>query len=372
MNQLILREDNLSELKGIIDKYNTSKIFFVVGKTSFLKSGAKDFLQNSLGLDAKFAFSDFASNPQIEGLLRGVSLFQQGDYELIIALGGGSVLDMAKLISVFANQNDVKSALLNQSQIQNGKTPLVAIPTTSGSGAEATSFSVLYIDKVKYSISHKLLLPDFVYLSPQFSFSTTPYITACTGLDAFCQAVESVWSVNSTSESEGFAYKAVDVIWNNLRKAVKENNYEAKAEMQEAALLAGKAINITKTTAPHAISYAYTSYYNITHGHAVAMSLPFFFDYNYGISQVDCVDSRGSENVKARIDRLLDILNISSDKIQHKLLSFFSEIGIIINATEIIADFNPEIILNNINLERMKNNPRAVNHKVLSEFITSK
>jgi alcohol dehydrogenase class IV len=372
MNQLILKEDNLYELKGIINKYNTSQIFLVTGKTSFIKSGAKDFLKNYFGIDASFAFSDFASNPKIDDLLKGVSLFNQSDYKLVIAVGGGSVLDMAKLISVFARQNDIELALLNKIPLQNVKIPLVAIPTTSGSGAEATSFSVLYFDKVKHSISHELLLPDFVFLSPKFTFSSSPYLTAYTGLDAFCQAVESVWSVNSNSESESYAYKAVDIIWNNLKKAVRENNDKAKAELQTAALLAGRAINITKTTAPHALSYAYTSYYELPHGHAVAMSLPFFFEYNYGISDADCLDSRGAENVKARISKLLDILNIESKEIQSSLIAFFLEIGVNINAADIITNFDPEIIINNINLARLKNNPRAINFKVLTEFITPK
>jgi alcohol dehydrogenase class IV len=372
MTPLIFTEDNVSELISIINNYNASQIFLVTGKASFLKSGAKDFLNNDIGIKVSFAFSDFASNPQIEDMLKGVSLFQQGDYKLIIAIGGGSVIDMAKLLSVYARQKNVESVLLNKSPIKIAKTPLVAIPTTSGSGAEATSFSVLYFDKVKYSISHKLLLPDFVFLSPKLTFSSSPYLTACTGLDAFCQAVESVWSVNSTPESEIYAYKAVDIVWNNLRKAVTENNYQAKAELQTAALLAGKSINITKTTAPHAISYAYTSFYNVPHGHAVAISLPFFFEYNYGISDADCLDSRGAENVKGRINKLLDILNISPEDIQPTLKYFFTEIGVNINASEIIANFDPEIVIKNVNMERLKNNPRAINFKVLSKFITLK
>ena len=369
MNQEIYRNKNLAEFKKFIGKYNQEKIFLVVDKSAYNISGAEDFIKNNLNVDV--AFSDFNPNPQINDLKKGISIFNNGNYDLILAIGGGSVLDMAKLISIFAHQdNDIESVLKNQKLINNTKTPLLAIPTTSGTGAEATAFAVLYVDKVKYSVASKSIIPNYVYLSPEFTYSANSYLTACTGLDAFCQAIESVWSVNSTSESEAYAFEAVNLVWRNLYNAVNKNDKEAKSLMQEAAFLAGKAINIAKTTAPHAMSYAFTSYYKIPHGHAVALSLAYFFDYNCGISDADCIDKRGSEIVKSRINKLLKIINADAQNINSELVSFFDSIGINTNIQTLIKDFNSDIIINNVNIERLKNNPREINEKVIDDFFS--
>ncbi len=370
MIQKVFRENNIAKFKKLISKYIPSKIFLVAAGNSFTLSGAKNHIAQTLGVDIPIAFSGFQPNPQIDDLKEGISVFNKGDYELILAVGGGSVIDMAKLISIFAHQkNAIETLVLNQGLIENIKTPLVAIPTTSGSGAEATAFAVLYIDKLKYSVATDLIQPNYVYLLPDFSFTAPSYLTACTGLDAFCQAIESVWSVNSNSQSEEYAYKAVDLIWNNLQLATNENNKLAKAKMQEASFLAGKAINITKTTAPHAISYVFTSYYNIPHGHAVALSLPYFFDYNNKLTEKDCNDSRGSKHVKARMVKLMKILGLSSGNLQGELKTFFNSIGINTNLHTLIGDYSAELVINNVNIERLNNNPRSISKDVISDFL---
>ncbi len=370
MKQEIFRHNNIEDLKNIIKKYESKKIFLVVGKASYKKSGAEGFIKSNFD-DISEVFSDFNPNPQISDLKKGISIFKNGDFDLILAIGGGSVLDMAKLISVFAHQDhSIEDILENQALINDIKTPLLAIPTTSGTGAEATAFSVLYVDKVKYSVACNSILPDYVYLSSQFSLTAPAYLTACTGLDAFCQAVESVWSVNSTTESQEYAFKAVELIWNNLKNAVTDNSEIAKTNMLEAAFLAGKAINISKTTAPHAMSYAFTSYYNIPHGHAVSLSLAYFFEFNYGITNEDCNDNRGSDIVKARMSKLLQIMNIDSQNISADLKSFFDSLGVNTHIGSLINDLDSSIITKNVNIERLKNNPRKIDEQIIADFFS--
>jgi len=369
MKQVVYQQNQFADLIHFTNKYNSENVFLVRGKKSYKNSGAEKFIEDKLNLSASFSFFDFSQNPQLEDLKKGVSLFKEGNYDLIIAIGGGSVLDMAKLISVMAHQdNNPKDIIIGKETLSALKTPLLAIPTTAGTGAEATSFAVVYIDKTKYSLAGQSILPEHVYLSSEFSLSANPYLTACTGLDAFSQAVEAVWSVNSNSEAENYALEAISLVWNNLQNAVLKNSEQAKLNMQEAAFLAGKAINITKTTAPHAISYAFTSYYNIPHGHAVALSLPFFFEYNYNLSDADCIDSRGSYAVKDRINKILDIMKVDISIIKSELISFFDSIGVNIDLSTLIQDFDSKIILDNINLERLKNNPRILNEQDINKF----
>jgi alcohol dehydrogenase class IV len=370
MKQQVFRKHDIAELKNIVNKTDAQHIFLVRDKKSYFSSGADVFIKQLLEKNEQLkAFDDFEPNPQLSHVKKAVALFKKGTFELIIAIGGGSTLDMAKLISIFAHQEEnFEDLIKSKNQLKEIKTPVLAIPTTSGSGAEATQFAVLYIDKTKYSVEHTLILPDYVYLSSEFSGSAKPYLTACTGLDAFCQAVESIWSIHSNAKSETFALKAALLVWDNLPKAVFSNDKTARENMQEAAYLAGKAINITKTTVSHALSYAFTSYYNIPHGHAVALSLPFFLKYNYEVTPYDCVDNRGPEAVKERIRCLLSSLNLSIDEAPEAFKNFFNAIEININISTLIKEFNPSLIAQNVNLQRLGNNPRKITSKVITAF----
>ena len=371
--QKVYYSKDLDSLKNHIGKYDSGKIFVVSGNKSFAASGVKDFIEAGLGLKDYTAYSDFDPNPQIEDLKRGIALFKEKDYDFIIGAGGGSVIDMAKMISLLANQkHEVEDLVSGKYPLVPEKTPLLAIPTTAGAGAEATAFSVIYMNKTKYSVGNRSILPDMVYLSPAFSLSASPYLTAVTGLDAFSQAVEALWSVNANEMSDNFALEAVSLIWENLHQAVHHNEPLAKENMQTAAYLAGKAINITKTTAPHALSYGFTIHYNIPHGHAVALSLPYFFKYNYNVTDKDCNDKRGSEYVITKINMILNLLNTDIKKIDKTLKDFFLTAGINTDISQLINNFNPQLILNSINADRLNNNPRQVSRKAIENFLAGK
>ncbi len=370
MGQKIFHKNQKDELKSLISKIEPKRIFIVRDNNSYQISGAESFINQLVGEKELVSFYDFNPNPQLQDLKKGIELFQRGKFDLIIAIGGGSVLDMGKLIRIFSNQKSkIEDIVLGKSQIDEAKTPLLAIPTTAGTGAEATQFAVLYIDKKKYSVSHPTVLPDYVYLSSVFSLSASPYLNACTGLDAFCQAVESIWSIKSNAESEKYALKAVKLVWDNLQDAIQEQNEHTKDKMQEASFLAGKAINITTTTAPHALSYAFTSYYKIPHGHAVALSFPFFINFNYFLTIENCIDPKGPESVKERIDKILNIIKTDIRNAPSTLLNFFNDIKINISISELIKDFDPNVIINNVNIERLTNNPRAVSKNDIWDFL---
>ncbi|MDD4385589.1 MAG: phosphonoacetaldehyde reductase [Bacteroidales bacterium] len=371
MGQRIFREYQQGELVSFVKDFSPSKIFLVRANKSFEVSGAKLFIENLIGTAEITSFHNFSVNPKIEDLQKGIEIFREGDFDLIIAIGGGSVLDMAKLISVLSHQHsELANLITGNAQIAEHKTPLLAIPTTAGTGSEATMFSVVYIDNMKYSVNSPSILPNSVYLSPYFLKTASPYLAACTGLDAFCQAVESIWSVNATEESESYGLKAIGLIWNNLHSAVVLSDALAMEQMLEASFLAGKAINITKTTAPHAISYAFTTYYNIPHGHAVALSLPYFLGFNYALTNQNCTDPRGVESVKMRIDKVLNLINADIETAYAVLDNFFRKVGITINLSELIKDFDPSLIAENINVERLGNNPRRVSKDNVLTFLT--
>ena len=153
--------------------------------------------------------------------------------------------------------------------------PLVCIPTTAGTGSEATHFAVIYVDGKKKSIASQQLLPDVVILDPQLTDNMPAYVSACSGFDALCQAT--YWSRAATPLSQLYAALTIKVLIVELPQAVNSNSRLVRDKMQMAANWAGKAINISKTTAPHAMSYVITQEFGIPHGHAVALTLGKFF-----------------------------------------------------------------------------------------------
>ena len=182
-------------------------ILLVSGKKSYELCGAREKLNAALKEHRVVHFSDFRANPRLEDLKAGLSLLEGEDISQIIAVGGGSVMDMAKLLRATVNTSaDPEKIILGEEPLGNHSCPeLSAVPTTSGSGSESTHFAVVYIEGTKYSLAHESLLPDKVILDPTLTMSSSPYQTACSGLDALAQAVESYWNVFATAESRDFA-----------------------------------------------------------------------------------------------------------------------------------------------------------------------
>src|SRR3989344_1935280 len=265
----------LANLKIILEDENPSSIFLVTGKKSYFESGAQEVLEHILHSYQVTYFSDFSVNPQLEDVIKGTSLFRKTNSDLVIAVGGGSVIDIAKSINFLAAQQGAPEDYITKKQTAQIKPKsFVAIPTTAGTGSEATHFAVVYIQKTKYSLAHEeWMLPDYVFLDPTLTYNLPRYITASTGIDVLCQAVESYWSTQSTEESKGYAREAIGMVLNNLVEAVNNPSLQSREAMLLAANLAGKAINISKTTACHSVSYPMTSYFGVSHGHACALTL---------------------------------------------------------------------------------------------------
>ncbi len=373
MNQKLYKHIQKDDLKDLVHKLSPKNIFLVTGKGSFFKSGANSFIEPALNGFNYIHYYDFEENPKYEDVVLGISLFIKHNCDLVIAIGGGSVLDMAKLINIFsANPQKEYLNIINDNTliVNKGKT-LIAIPTTAGTGCEATHFAVVYHHKVKYSVSHKFILPEVVGLNYNLTITQPKYLSACAGLDALSQAIESFWSNNSTTESKKYATEAILLLIQSLENRVLEPTEENIKAVSLGAYLAGKAINISKTTAPHAISYAFTSYFSIPHGHAVFLTLPKFIEYNFHVTNIDIADSRGENYVRNNIGILCNILGVNSPKEAENLLrELVQKIGIELSLSKIGINNKEDIklILENINMERLKNNPRKIKTKHLIEM----
>ena len=366
--------NSYKKIYDILKEFSPKKIFLVTGKKSYFLSGAKKLLSEFTNEYNYFRFYDFETNPKLKDLINGINIFNREKCDYVIGIGGGSVMDIAKSISLLATQKgDLEEFIKGKISLKERQIPSMMIPTTAGTGSESTHFSVIYINKIKYSLAHYSLLPDFVILDPLFTKNLPPYITACTSMDALCQAIESFWSTNSTEESRMYSKQAIELVMPNIIKNVNNPDMISRGKMLIASNLAGKAINIAKTTAPHAVSYPITSYFNIPHGHAVALTLPHFIEFNNDISLENLQDSRGVKFVKDRMSELFTILKVeTADKPKDKLLSIMKDINLETRLSKFgINKNNIDIIIENgFNPKRMKNNPKVVCKSDLEKLLT--
>jgi alcohol dehydrogenase class IV len=365
--------NSYKKISNILEEVSPKKIFLVTGKKSYFLSGAENLLSEFINEYEYIRFFDFEINPKIKDIKKGIDLFNKEKCDFVIGIGGGSVMDIAKSISLLATQKgDLEEFIKEKVPLKRREILSMVIPTTAGTGSESTHFSVIYINKAKHSLTHYSLLPDFTILDPAFTEKLPPYVTACSSMDALCQAIESFWSTNSTEESRIYSRQAIELIMPNIIKNVNNPDRESREKMLIASNLAGKAINIAKTTAAHSVSYPLTSYFNIPHGYAVALTLPYFIKYNNDISLENLQDSRGVKFVKDRISELFAALKVeTANEAKDKLLNIMKEINLETKISKLgINKNNIDIIIENgFNLQRMKNNPRVVDEKDLRNLL---
>jgi len=361
----------LEEIENIIYLSDYQKAFLVTGKNSFAASGAKERLKNILN-ERTMRFYDFSPNPKLEDVLKGIELYNEFLPDIIISIGGGSVIDMAKLIKGLSSEQNIERAIKENRLEYRPNTELIAVATTSGSGSESTPFAAVYANGTKYSLQHPSLLPEKIVLDPSLTVSMSPRLTAITGMDALSQAIESYWSVNSNGESKEYARRAIPLILGNLKKAVNEPNPYNRKAMLYGANLAGKAIAIAKTTACHSISYPITSNFYIPHGHAVALTLAEVLKYNAELAVEDCIDSRGLKYVKQTMREIIDVLGTNSVEGAKEKITFLMEsinLETTLGKLGLDSDAVVNVVKQGFNPQRMKNNPRLMNEENLREII---
>lgn len=331
-------------LPDIIEDERADKILVFTGKNSWL--GISDKIEDLLHGRKYARYCDFTVNPKEEEMILAQSALKNETFDLVIAVGGGSVIDFAK---VFRHRL--------QRQIS-----LVAIPTTFGTGSEATQFAVLYVNGKKTSVDNPAIKPDYVIVDSELGTGQPAYLKACTALDALAQAIESFWSVMSTEQSRGFAATAIGLIREHIVRYARSEDPQAIEAMAKAAHMAGRAINISRTTAAHAFSYEISSRYKIPHGHAVALTLPSLWKYNAAASEDAVIDKRGLGHLKNVFADLGGLL--ASDPIEY-FHSLYRQLGLEYDFGRLGMD-SLDFLHEGVNEQRLVNNPVRIN---IPEFL---
>lgn len=278
---IVSGENALELLSGELSKYLENGRILVVTSEGHKVRGTLDKVKNALSRFDIVDMTEVRTNPDIVAVDLMVQQARKLKPDVIIGLGGGSAIDCAKAIAcvISGSLSEPFEARFRQAKNEtiSRQCILVAIPTTSGTGAEVTPFATLWDNekKLKYSLSDPYVAPDIAVLEPGLIVSLPYYETLCTGLDTLSHSLESLWNKNANKVTDAYAFQALDLTVEWLPVVLAEPaNEMARAMMQQASLLAGLAISHTRTAIAHSISYPLTSYYDVPHGLACSFSLP--------------------------------------------------------------------------------------------------
>lgn len=357
----------ISHLPELLAQAGATKVLLVVDASFPFLSIEKQVQEMPVPF---VVFDQFSPNPLYEDVCKGVDCFCQHKCDAIVAVGGGSSIDVAKCIKLYCRL-DPSVNYLQQECVDSG-IPLIAIPTTAGTGSESTRFAVIYFEGKKQSVNHLSIIPTFALMEPEVLYTLPRYQKASTALDALCQGIESWWSVNSTAESQQLSKKAVGVLWKNIRQYVdgtgnSVDESQLAASVMKAANLAGQAINLTQTTAPHAFSYKITSLFKVPHGHAVAVCLPKIWQYMIAHPEL-CIDPRGKEYLMNVFDDIAQAMGCSTpqqavEEFEAMMMSLAMPNPVSKNRADDI-----QLLSQSVNPVRLKNNPVQLSQEAIGSL----
>ena len=308
-------------------------------------------------------FSDYAPNPDYSSVEKGTALFREKGCDAVAAIGGGSGMDVAKCIKLYAGMDPEVSYL--QQKIVPNDIPFLAVPTTAGTGSEATRFAVVYYNHEKQSVSDESCIPSVVIMDPSVLDTLPLYQSKTTMLDPLCHATESFWSVNSSPESKAFSRTAIEEILKH-KDGYLANTPEGNAGMLHAAYIAGQAINLTQTTAGHAMCYKLTSMYGLSHGHAAALCVAQLWPFMLTHPE-RCIDPRGEGYLQ---DTYREIALAYGFEKPEEACAYFGKMleDMDLPIPEGVREEDFEVLTHSVNPVRLKNHPAALDEEVIRKL----
>lgn len=318
--ELLVGEGSLTKLPALITNKNLNRILIVTDK-GIATLGLMDNLMEALtnkGIQY-FVYDRTVPNPTIDNIEEALEMYRSNHCDGIIAFGGGSPIDCAKGVAArVARPEKTIPQMKGELKVRKKIPPLFAVPTTAGTGSEATLAAVISNSETheKYAINDTALIPHVAVLDPLLTVKLPPHITSTTGMDALTHAVEAYIGRSNTKETIACSREAVKLIFENLYEAYANGtDIVARTNMQRASYLAGVAFTRAYIGYVHAIAHTLGGFYNIPHGLANAVILPYVLEY-YG------------ESVHKPLAELADLVGIteSTDNIEQKATKFIEAI----------------------------------------------
>lgn len=349
-----------------------NRALLVTGRTAMRRLGVIDKVKTYLKSNRIQAdvFDQVMPNPTVEVVNKGGKLAKERSCDLIIGLGGGSVIDAAKGVAVIAAHGGNIERYIGVNKIPGSTLPVVAVPTTSGTGSEVTIFAVFTRGKEKVAAASDFISPKISILDPLLLISQSSQLTVCTGMDALAHAIEAYTSRKANFFSNMFAREAIKLIGRHLRRAVwVGEDLEARKEMALASNLAGMAINYAGTTAGHALGMSVGGFFGVDHGTTVGILLPHLMKYNISadlrkFAEISVLLGENIEGISLRDAALKSIQAVKNLMGDINLSQTLSEIGI-------KEDAIPEVVEDAMTKPAFKNNLKILTKEETCEMCRS-
>ncbi len=352
----------LTELKKIMESKKLKRALLITDQFLVKTGLAAKIIQLSEGKIVGIA-SDIEPNPTVENINNCLKEAKKLAIESIVALGGGSSMDCAKSVAAALAMNVSGEELINGTEIVDAF-PLLAIPTTAGTGSEVTAGAVISDKKkgIKKAIFGPALFPKVALVDPELTYTCPQQVTASSGIDVIAHALDALTSIKANSATDSLAIYAAKLAFENLEKAyINGNDIVAREKMSEASLVAGLAFSQTGTTGSHACSYILTAKYKVPHGEACAFTLDWWFKENAKVRPIlnEYAKMIGFENV---------------EEISNKINYLKTKMGMKSKITEIVKDDSEweEIITSSLASGNMTNNIFKANYKDIVRLLESK
>lgn len=364
---VLFDNESHSRLNHQIKKEDFNRVLVITWNQEVAERKIGPLIQNNSNERLIIEFNE--SNPNLSDLLNIANETKTLHYDCIIAIGGGSVIDIAKaLISIknleFYSKEDVREIITKEKYKNNiSDISLIAIPTTSGTGSEVTAWSTIWDEELnlKYSINDAKLFPKQAIISPALTIGLPERTTISTSLDALCHATEAYWARNTNYVSRALSIQAIETIINELLSdSFSLSSYSTRDNLAKGSLLAGLSFSNTKTTACHAISYPLTMGFNIDHGIAVSLTLGKLFMVN--------------KNEIIDLDKLLKAYSVENvEDVQKKLIDIYDRYDINYKLSDYKVDISDarKVAKYSMTKGRIDNNPVSLSENQIEDILKS-
>lgn len=362
-SKILFGKGALEKLPEIVSSFNATKVLVVTTKDLIRIGHTEKLIQslNAIGIDTVI-YDKVTDEPSLEIPIEGIQVVKNSACELVIGLGGGSVIDCAKAIALIGNRpaNTLKIRdYIDKPVLSRGLTTIM-IPTTAGTGSEVTSVAIFKDTQrnMKVSLTSPNIIPNVAIVDPDLTMSMPSKLTAYTGIDALCHAIEAYVSLGATPLTDPFAEKSITLISRNLRECVYNGmNVEAREALSLGSLLAGIAFSNSGVGAAHALAYPIGGKYHHPHGllvgfllpHVMRVFLPYSIDKYAVIAQLTGLSLSGL-SLKASGEQAIEFVS-----------SLCEDIGIPnkLGDLGVTKEEIPEMAIQASQIQRlMKNNPK--------------
>ena len=365
-SKIVFGRGAIGEL-GSISQEIGKRALLVTGRSAMRKIG---ILEKTIALLKDYRvkvelYDEVEPDPSLETVERGCILTREKKCDMVIGLGGGSALDCAKAIAGVAFQKSSIWEYYEGREIEKKGIPFIAVPTTSGTGTEVTSNSVLrnIQKKTKKSLRSRYLTPYLALVDPELTLSLPPEITAYSGMDALTHAIESYVSNAASTVTEILAIGSIELIARNLREAYwNGEDIDARENMSLASIMAGMSFANSGLGAAHALAHPLGAKFGVSHGVACGILLPYVMEFNQRVCEEKYAQialALGEEkNAAMAVEAVCNLLK------EMKMPEHLSDVGVERNCI-------PEIAEDAKNAASLRGNPCLVSKKELIEILTS-